>query len=183
MAEKAKSISKTGVTSLAELRSALKTDQSLTLLSRKSGIDASYLQLLRRAINGFFPKPRPLKHIDWLEADTINNLNKAGIKNTRQLFDAATDGSVELIRQTGIGQKDAQELVSISDLSRIQWVSPTFARVLVAAGFKNAAAVAGANPETLFQAITKANRNEKFYKGAVGLRDIKRLVTAASYVP
>ncbi|CAN0598930.1 unnamed protein product, partial [Laminaria digitata] len=73
MAEKAKSISKTGVTSLAELRSALKTDQSLTLLSRKSGIDASYLQLLRRAINGFFPKPRPLKDIDWLEADTINN--------------------------------------------------------------------------------------------------------------
>lgn len=183
MAEKARSISKTGVTSLAELRSALKTEQSLTLLSRKSGVDANYLQLLRRVINGFFPKPRPLKDIVWLEADTVNNLNKAGMKNTRQLFDAASGGAAELIKQTGIGQKDAQELLSISDLCRIQWVSPTFARVLVAAGFRTATAIAGANPEALFQAITKANRDAKFYKGAVGLRDIKRLVTAARYVP
>lgn len=37
--------------------------------------------------------------------------------------------------------------------------------------------------EALFQAVTKANRDAKFYKGAVGLRDIKRLVAAASYVP
>lgn len=183
MADKAGSISRTGVTSLAELRSALKTEQSLNLLSKNSGVDANYLQLLRRVINGFFPKPRPLKNIDWLEADTVNNLNKAGMKNTRQLFDAASGGVAELTKQTGIGQKAAQELLSISDLCRIQWVSPTFARVLVAAGFKNAAAVAGANPEALFQAITKANRDAKFYKGAVGLRDIKRLVAAARYVP
>lgn len=37
--------------------------------------------------------------------------------------------------------------------------------------------------EALFQAVTKANRDAKFYKGAVGLRDIKRLVAAARYVP
>ena len=183
MAEKARSISKTGVTSLAQLRNALKTEQSLTLLSKNSGVDASYLQLLRRVINGFFPKPRALKDMDWLEAGTVDNLSKTGIKNTRQLFDAVPGGAAELARRTGVGQKDAQELLSISDLCRIQWVSPTFARVLVAAGFKNANAVAGANPEALFHAITKANRDARFYKGAVGFRDIKRLVATARYVP
>ncbi len=183
MAENTTSISNAGVASLADLRSALKTEKSLTLLSKNSGVDASYLRLLRRVINGFFPKPRPLKDIDWLEAGAVNNLNKAGIKNTRQLFDAASDGASELAKRTGIGQKDAQEFLAVSDLCRIQWVSPTFARVLVAAGATNAAAVAGANPEALFNAIKKANEDAKFYKGTVGLRDIKRLVAAARYVP
>jgi hypothetical protein len=82
-----------------------------------------------------------------------------------------------------MNQEDARELLSISDLCRIQWVSSSFARALVAAGAADAAAVAAANPETLFEVIKKANRNAKYYKGTVGLRDVKRLVVAARYVP
>jgi hypothetical protein len=50
LAEKLASIRKVGVTSLADLRSAVKTEKSLTLLSEGSGVDASYLWLLKRAI-------------------------------------------------------------------------------------------------------------------------------------
>lgn len=181
--EKMASIKKAGVSSLADLRSALKTEESLTSLAGNSGVDASYLKLLRRVINGFFPKPRSLKDIDWLESDAINSLNKAGVKNTQHFFDAASAGLARLAKRIGIDQEDAQELQAISDLCRIQWVSPTFARVIVAAGVTNAAAFADAKPEELFARITKANGNAIFYKGKVGLRDIRRLVAAAAHVP
>ena len=78
---------------------------------------------------------------------------------------------------------DLLEFMVISDLCRIQWVSPTFARVLVASGITSAAAVAKADPEALFHAISKANEDAKFYKGKIGLRDVRRLVAAATYVP
>ena len=149
----------------------------------KASVDAGYLRLLKRAINGFIPRPRPLKEIYWLDADTVEKLNKAGIKNTRHLFEAACGGAAELASNIGISHQDTRELLSISDLCRIQWVSPNFARALVAAGAENAGAVAAANPETLFETIKKANRNAESYKGMVGLRDINRLVAAAQYVP
>lgn len=177
------SLSKAGVTSLEDLRNALKTEKSLTFLSESSGVDISYLRLLKRVINGFIPKPRSLREMDWLEADVVKSLNKEGIKNTRYIFEAACGGVAELAKNTGMSQKVARELLSISDLCRIQWVSPSFARALIAAGASDAGAVAAADPETLFAAIKKVNHNAKFYKGTVGLRDIKRLVVAGRYIP
>lgn len=59
----------------------------------------------------------------------------------------------------------------------------TFARVLVASGFDSAPKVAGADPDALYEAVATANENARFYKGKVGLRDMKRLVVAASFVP
>lgn len=183
MANKMASIKQAGVDSLGDLCSTLKTERSLTALAEHSGVDASYLKVLRRTINGFLPKPRSLKDVDWLESDAINSLNKAGIKNTEQYFEAASGDVVALAERAGIDQSDAHELQAISDLSRIQWVSPTFARVIVAVGLTNAAAVAKAEPEELYAGITKANQGARYYKGKVGLRDIKRLVNAAAYVP
>lgn len=183
LAEKLTSIKAAGVDSLADLRTKLKTEKSLTLLSKNTGIDGNYLKLLRRVTNAFFPKPRPLKDVDWLGTDAITSLGKAGINNTRQFFDAAFNGVADLADRTGISQNDALQIRTISDLCRVQWVSPTFARALAAAGFTNAAAVAQASPEAVFNAVAKANKDEKFYKGKIGLRDISRLVTAATYVP
>ncbi|MEM8681974.1 MAG: DUF4332 domain-containing protein [Pseudomonadota bacterium] len=183
LAKKMSSIRKAGVQSTADLRTALKTKKSLASLAESSGLDTGYLQLLRRTINGFFPKPRPLKDIDWLDKKTLNGLNKAGIKDTREIFEEASGGAAKLAGRTGADRKALLEFVKISDLCRIQWVSPTFARVLVAAGYNNAAAVAAADSEALCNAISAANENAKFYKGRIGLRDVRRLVAAAAYVP
>ena len=54
-------------------------------------------------------------------------------------------------------------------------------RTLVAAGFTNAAQVGKADPEELYKAVMQANADARFYKGKVGLRDIKRLIAAAAF--
>jgi len=183
LTEKLGALKKTGVKSLADLRIRLKTKRSLASLGEDSGIDTSYLVLLRRAIEGFFPKPPPLKVFNWLNKETIAKLDQAGIKNTQQLYEAGSSGIDKLAKNTKLEKEDLSEFLALSDLSRIQWVSPTFARVLTAADLASAAMVAAANPEALYTALIRANDNARFYKGKVGLRDIKRLIAAAAYVP
>lgn len=174
---------KAGIDSVADLRAALKNSRSLASLSERSGVDSEYLKLLKRTINGFFPKPRSLGEADWLGKRTIAALHEAGIKNTQQLFEACEADRADVVRQAGVNPKDLSELNTVSGLCRIQWVSPGFARVLMAAGMKDAATIAKADPEALYAAIADANEGAKFYKGKVGLRDVRRLVTAAGYVP
>ncbi|WP_179953883.1 DUF4332 domain-containing protein [Denitrobaculum tricleocarpae] len=183
VSKKMHALAEAGVQSLGDLRTALKTEKSLTSLSRRSAVEADYLQSLRRAVNGFFPKPRAFKDMDWLDEKTVASLDKLGLKNTQQLFEAASSGEAGLDKETDFDRNQLKNFMSISDLCRIQWVSPNFARVLAAAGFKTADAVAHADPETLFHAIARANEGARFYKGKVGLRDVQRLVAAAAYVP
>lgn len=180
IAEKTSALNNAGIRNLADLRANLKTSESLTALSQSSGLSENFLVLLRRTINSLFPKPRPFKDMDWLDKTVVRALQEAGLKNTQQLFEANVGPSPEMPK---LNKKDMAELVAISDLCRVQWVSPNYARALVAAGFGSALTVASADPEALTTALEKANQDAKFYKGKVGLRDVRRLVTAAKYVP
>ncbi|WP_026380652.1 DUF4332 domain-containing protein [Afifella pfennigii] len=172
-----------GIHSLADLRAALKSQKALDSLSRASGVDPDYLGLLKRTIGGFFPKPRSLNEFDWLGSGIVARLKEAGLTNTQKLFEAAPNGAGALAKEIGADVEEVTELVTICDLCRIQWVSPKYARALLAAGHTRAAAIARADPETLCDAIAEANRDARFYRGAVGLRDVRRLVAAAAYVP
>ncbi len=183
LTKKMDALKKAGVTSVADLRTRMKTKKSLSTLADDSGIDTNHLVLLRRAIEGFFPKPQPLKVFDWLDQDTVLKLEQAGVKNTLQFYEGALSDAGGLAKRAGIQRKNLSELLALSDLSRVQWVSPTFARTLVAAGFTSAEKVSKADPRILNDAIMQANENARFYKGKVGLRDIKRLIDAAAYAP
>lgn len=181
--DKIAALQKAELACLADLRIALKSPKTLAALSKQSGIDTNYLQVLRRTLNGFFPKPRPLNEFAWLDPGLLASLKKAGMANSQILFEATCNGVSELAKETGADAGDLEELGAIANLCRIQWVSPSYGRVLLAAGTANAAAVAKADPQALCQAVADANKVGKFFKGAVGLRDIGRLVQAAAYVP
>ena len=174
---------KAGVKSVADLRMRLKTPKSRASLAGDTGLDAGYLVLLRRVVEGFFPKPQPLKVFDWLDRDMIAALEQAGIKNTRHLYEAALSDPENLAEKCGAATRDLAELITLSDLSRIQWVSPVFARTLMAANVTGAGYIGRANPEKLCEDVMQANAVAGLYKGKVGLRDIRRLVAAAGYVP
>ena len=54
--------------------------------------------------------------------------------------------------------------------------------MLVEAACDSASKLAAADAEELCEALARANEGGRFFKGKIGLRDIKRLVLAASYV-
>jgi hypothetical protein len=176
---KMKVLEQQGVTTLASLRKELKNSKRLEALSKATGIDTQYLVLLRREIEAYFPKPSALKAFDWLPEGEIAKLEEKGIRHTAALYEAASsvEGRTELAKSTGVDIVILEALVRLADLTRVQWVSPTAARMLEEAGYDSASKVAGAN------AVIRVNEGARFFKGKIGLRDIKRLVRAASHVP
>jgi len=73
-------------------------------------------------------------------------------------------------------------LLKLSDLTRIQWVNTTFARVLFAAGFDTVEKVSKASHEDLYNKVALKNEAMKLYKGKIGLNDMKLCIEAAKYI-
>ena len=71
-------------------------------------------------------------------------------------------------------------LACLCDLSRIQWVSPLFARLLLEAGYGSVARVSAAQSSELVQAIADANARLLLFKGKIGQKDMARLVYCAN---
>jgi hypothetical protein len=178
---KMKALEQQGITTLARLRNELKNPKRLEALANATGIDAQYLVLLRREIEGYFPKPCALKSFDWLPAAEVVKLEQQGIADTAALYEAAGSAQkrAELIQSSGVDPVTLEALAQLADLSRVQWVSPTFARMLVAAGYDSVAKVAQAGAEDLYDALVQVNAGDRFFKGKIGLRDVKRLIQAA----
>jgi len=174
-----------GVVTLGVLRRELKNTRRLEALATASGIEARYLVLLRREIEGWSPEPPKLGAFDWLPQEDIAKLEKRGFKDCAALYAAlyATAGSTGDARGLEVESSTLEALICLADLTRVQWVGPTVARMLVEAGYDSAAELAAADAEELCNALMQVNEGERFFKGKIGLRDVRRLVQAASYVP
>jgi hypothetical protein len=139
---------------------------------------------LRREIESYFPKAYAISDFDWFLKTDLDTMERNGLKNTLLLHEALdTPGKrEEMVTTLGL---DADFIVSISvlvDLTRIQWISPVAARMLVSAGYNDVKSVSSANPEKLCSELDRVNKENKYFKGTIGLRDVRRLVKAASYV-
>lgn len=181
---KVKALERYGITTLAQLRHELKNTRRLEAVAQATGIDVPYLVLLRREIEGYFPKPFALQDFKWLPPKEIARLEQHGLHDTLALYEAARNAQkkARLAAATGVDSAALEALTRLADLTRIQWVSPTTARLLAAVAYDSAAKVAAANAKDLYEALRRVNEGNRFFKGTIGLRDVKRLVQAAGYL-
>jgi len=181
---KMNSLEKQGIMTLAQLRNELKTSKRLEALAKSTGIGTQYLILLRREIEGWFPKPSPLKEFDWLPKSEIAKLERNGIRDASALHEATDSKSkrTALAKSADVDIATFETFAQLVDLTRVQWVSPTAARMLLEAGCNGSAKLAKADADELYEALARVNAGGRFFKGKIGLRDVKRLIHAASYV-
>lgn len=175
--EHLKSLESMGIKTLGGLRKELKDNKRLFAIAEQTGIDKDYLALLRREFESYFPKPFPLKEFEWIPIEEISRLEGAGLRNTANLFE-----NPDRLQNSGIQPGLVRHLLQCADLTRIQWISPLAARMLVEAGFETPSKVESANPEVLDKAMNAVNTENNYFKGRIGLRDIKRLIHAAKYI-
>ncbi len=111
-------------------------------------------------------------------------LESLGYKNSVIFFEtlSSSDKKTEIINDYGFDPEFIESIHTLIDLTRIQRVSPNFARMLVSAGYTNAKMVSVADADELFSKFDKVNKENNYFKMKIGLRDIKRLVRAASYI-
>lgn len=182
--ENFKILKKNGHATLAGLRKEFKKSKNIPSISTKTGIISDYLILLRREIESYFPKPFPISAFDWFPRKYISKLEKQGYKNTALLFNNLNSPKkrAEMSAVLGIDTQIIDDLFCLVNLTRIQWISPLAARMLLSAGYNNAEKVAEANKEKMCDELDRINKERNFFKGKIGLRDIKRLIKAAAYV-
>lgn len=173
-----------GYVSLADLRKEIGNSRNISKVAQKTGISGEYLNILRREIESYFPKAFPINSFNWLPEKDLEKLENQGYKNTVLLFDALNSSpkKEEILTELNISIQVIHELNNLIDLTRIQWVSPMTAKMLISAGYRDVKSVAKANSEKLYEELDKVNRENHFFKGKIGLRDIKRLIKSASYI-
>ena len=168
-----------------DIQSTLKNKKRLQDFSKATGLPEDYLKILVREVNSYRQKPNQIKDFPHISEDGIMELEKLGLKNTLQLFDKVLtpQSREELSRRTGIDTDEIMRLTRLTDLTRIRWVNHTFAYVLLQAGYDSAERVAEADPAVLHEKVNKLNEEKGFYKGHIGLHDMKLCVEAAKDVP
>ncbi len=173
-----------GVSNLLELQQFLKKASNTELLVLSGVVPEEYLKVLLREINSLQPKPCKIEEFTMLDKTSIQKLSDLGIRTTLQLFDQVCKASARkaLAENTGIPEDELKLLASLTDLNRVRWVGATFAQMLYKCDYTSAKVLATANYETLHSQINRLNKDSQFFKGAIGLHDIKLCVEAASDV-
>jgi len=174
-----------GISNLQELIDSLKTAKKTKELAQKSVIPSEYLLILRREVNSYIPKPVSLEKFPGIKKDTISKLNTIGIKNTAHLFHMVKNAEdrKELSIQTGINENEIMDLTRLTDLSRVKWIGPVFARIFLESGTNSVEKLSKADYNDLYKKLLQIN-NEKGYTRAKFIEnDVKLCIEVSKMVP
>ena len=125
-----------GIKTIAVLLSRLKSKSKISEFAEQTGISVDYLTLLRREAKSYFPAPVKLARFIGVDQTLISKLEDRGINSSKKLYELAAnqDHFTVFLEESGICISDLSVLISLSDLSRLYGVGPTFAAVLFEAG-------------------------------------------------
>ena len=184
-AEKFELLQKLGAQSMYDVALLLKTPKERAETAKKTGISEDYLTILKREIGSYLPKPVAFAKFPGLCDSLLAKLERAGIKNTKQLY---AKGKTKRDRKTlckriGIDEEQMMELVKLTDLSRIKWIGPVFSRIFYASGFDTAEKIAAAEATSLFGRLVDINRKHNFVRANFTENDAGLVIEAARIVP
>ena len=174
-----------GIKNVKELIQLLKKKDKFSELQKVECLSGDYLTILLRELNSILPKPNKISDFPGISKDIATSLEKIGIKNTEKLYPMVVTKVVrsQLSEITGLNHDTILELAKLTDLSRIKWVGPTFARMLYDVGVDTVRKASESDPVYLHASINKMNKEKKYFRGQIGLNDIKIFVNAAKEVP
>ncbi len=174
-----------GIKNVLELQKTLKKKEKLAELSQINCFSDDYLPILLREINSIHPKPVKVDEFIGISTETVSRLHELGIKDTVGLYEfvKTNKGRGDLGNKTGIDDTVILELTSLTDLSRIKWVGAMFAKMLYTIGIDTVEKASKADYTELHKKINHLNKDKAFFKGNIGLNDMKLFVNAAKEVP
>lgn len=167
-------IQKAGINNAGRLNDELKSSKKLSGLAKATGISEEYLKLLKREVNNLLPTPIKFVNIPNIAEDILKQLHALDIADTEDLFPYVKDPDHrrEFKILTGLSMEEILWLAKLVDVSRIKWVGPKLARLIVDTEYDTVQKLLGADPESLLLAFNKAKEKHKAYQGALGIEDM-----------
>ena len=167
-----------GIENLEQLQKALKTKSDVQSFAEATGLPSDYLTILRREVNSYLPKPIDLKDFPRVDPDVVRKLSQIGLENTEQLFPyvLTRQARTEFAAQNQIECEDILKLTKLTDVTRIKWVGPKFASLLIESEYDTVGKIADSNYEELYLTLVRVNEETGIYKGKFGRDDMKSWV-------
>jgi len=174
-----------GITNLEQLQRAIKTKSDVQAFAALTGLPFEYLVVLRRQVNGIRPKPIDLKDFPGVNMVVIHKLEKIGIRNTAQLFPyvLTPQDRTEFSDRNQIPPADLLQLTKLTDVARLKWAGPIFARLLVASEYDTVEKILNANVEELYHALVQTNAAKGIYNGKFKPEDLETWVDTVRDTP
>jgi hypothetical protein len=185
MGERFKILEKNGVQNLQDLSNFLKTPKKAKEFAKKSGLPQDYVLILRREVNSYQPQPVNLDKFPGIKGSTINKLNEAGIKNTAHFFTRVKTAAArnELATETGIDEKEILELTKLTDLSRVKWIGPIFARIFLDAGVDNVEKLSSSSAKDIYPKLVAINGIKAYTRAKFLETDVRLCINVSRMVP
>jgi hypothetical protein len=182
--DKFKVLKSIDIKNMDELNRKLKNKKNIKELSNDTSIKTDYLTILRRYVNSFHPPPRKIGDFPSLSHLTVDKLEKMGITTTPQLYDKLVTKELRNNLKTELGVADEEILIltKLADVSRLKYVSPIYATLIVYSDYDTVQKIRNADYNDLHNQLVKINKEKNLYKGRINLKDIKYLVNETDYV-
>jgi hypothetical protein len=182
--DKFKVLKSIDIKNMDELNRKLKNKKNIKELSNDTSIKTDYLTILRRYVNSFHPPPRKIGDFPSLSHLTVDKLEKMGINTTPQLYDKLVTKELRNNLKTELGVADEEILIltKLADVSRLKYVSPIYATLIVYSDYDTVQKIRNADYNDLHNQLVKINKEKNLYKGRINLKDIKYLVNETDYV-
>ncbi len=168
-----------GIENLAQLQKALKTKTAVASFAAETGLPVDYLTVLRREVNSYEPKPIAFSDFPGVDAAVMVRLQEAGIKQTKQLFPhvLTPESRRAFAEAQQIDESTLLVLTKLTDVARMKWVGPKFARLLVDSPYDTVEKVANSDYVVMYETLMRINEEKRVYKGHLGIDDMRLWVT------
>ncbi len=164
-----------GIDNLEDLHKLLKNKKGYPQLAEELGVSTEYLTVLNREINSYVSKPISLSKLDVFSDSELKQLEKAGLKSTRDLYERGLTQSERksLSEQLSISQEQIIAALELSDLLRINGVGPVYAKILKEMGINNASAFLEIDSQDAVEQYKRINEEKNYSKVNLGIKDIE----------
>ncbi len=176
-----KKIELAGITNQAQLATALKTTKKAKEFAEQNQIFEKYCIVLRREVLSHQPPPRNLVEYPTLSDETKQILQQSGYKTSVDIFPELISKTTRKLfsEKTSISLQIIEQLTHLIDVTRLRYVSPIFATLLVEAGADTILKIAQQNPIELKEKIETVNQEQNLSKTTLGINDALFLIQDA----
>ena len=163
-------LSSLGFKDIGSLLSVIKNKKKLADLSEKSMIPIQYLTVLKREIASHLPPQRKLSEYPTISDSAKKALEDLGIKTSKNFYDW-TDEHASRADTIKISSDEMTHIKKLVNVTRLRYVSPLFATLLVMAGYDSVKKISQSDLETFYEKMGQTNMNNKYFKGKLGKSD------------
>ncbi len=168
-------LKKAGFNNAESLLNNLKNNRKLKSLAEETNIDEKYLKILKREISNLLPIPIKFTEIPGISEETLSKLASINITDTEALFPYIRDikSRNDFKNNYKFSEEELLWLTKIVDVSRIKWVGPKLAGLIVDSEYDTVEKLANGKAEEVLKALNNAKNKNNKYQGSLGISDIE----------